>query len=82
MTRAQREEAKLTEKLREETQKLLEEPMLGEQDLDAKIVRLVEAEYMRRLVQYRRVDRNMRQKYGATFEDFITDRVVQEEGYT
>jgi len=68
--------------LQEQTRKLLEEPLLGEQDLDAKIRRLLEAEYMRRLVQYRRVDRNLRQKYGTTFADFIANRVVRQEGYT
>jgi hypothetical protein len=68
--------------LQEQTRKLLEEPLLGGQDLDAKIRRLLEAEYMRRLVQYRRVDRNLRQKYDTTFEDFIADRVVRQEGYT
>jgi len=68
--------------LQEQTRKLLEEPLLGEQDLDAKIRRLLEAEYMRRLVQYRRGDRFLRQKYGTTFEDFIADRVVRQEGYT
>jgi len=68
--------------LQEQTRKLLEEPLLGEQDLDAKIRRLLEAEYMRRLVQYRRVDRNLRQKYGMTFEDFTANRVVRQEGYT
>ncbi|MFO7741012.1 MAG: hypothetical protein R6X31_01750 [Anaerolineae bacterium] len=68
--------------LQEQTRKLLEEPLLGEQDVDAKIRRLLEAEYMRRLVQYRRVDRNLRQKYGTTFEEFMTNRVVQQEGYT
>ncbi len=68
--------------LQEQTRKLLEEPLLGEQDLDAKIRRLLEAEYMRRLVQYRRGDRFLRQKYGTTFEDFIADRVVRQEGCT
>jgi hypothetical protein len=68
--------------LQEQTRKLLEEPLLGEQDLDAKIRRLLEGEYMRRLAQYRRVDRNLRQKYGTSFEDFIANRVVRQEGYT
>jgi len=68
--------------LQEQTRKLLEEPLLGDQDLDAKIRRLLEAEYMRRLVQYRRGDRILRQKYGTSFEDFIADRVVRQEGYT
>jgi hypothetical protein len=77
-----REVATMSVDLQEQTRKLLEEPLLGEQDLDAKIRRLLEAEYMRRLVQYRRVDRNLRQKYDTTFEDFIADRVVRQEGYT
>ena len=68
--------------LQEQTLKLLEEPLLGDQDLDAKIRRLLEAEYMRRLVQYRRVDRILRQKYGTSFEDFVADRVVRQEGHT
>ena len=67
--------------LQEQTRKLLEEPLLGEQDLDAKIRRLLEAEYIRRMVQYRRVDRNLRRKYGTTFEDFIANRVVGQAGY-
>ena len=39
---------------------------------------------MHRLVQlqYRRVDRNLRQKSGITFEDFIFNRVVRQEGHT
>jgi hypothetical protein len=37
---------------------------------------------MRRLVHYRRVDRNLRQKYGTTFEDFIANRVVRQEGHS
>ena len=34
--------------LREHTLALLEEPLLGEQDLDAKVRTLLEAEYLRR----------------------------------
>jgi len=71
----------MSEDLQEETRKLLDEPLLGEQGLDAKIRRLLEAEYMRRLLQYRRVDRILRQKHGTTFEDFIANRVVRQEGY-
>jgi len=37
---------------------------------------------MRQLLQYRRVDQNLRQKYGTTFEDFVANRVLWEEGYT
>lgn len=68
--------------LQEQTRRLLEEPLLGEQDLDAKIRRLLEAEYLRRLAQYRRLDRILSQKYGMAFEEFVNDRVVQQKGYT
>ncbi|MEA3375242.1 MAG: hypothetical protein U9R72_03460 [Chloroflexota bacterium] len=44
--------------------------------------RLLKAEYLRRLAQYRRLDRMLGQKYGMTFEEFVADRVVQEQGYT
>lgn len=68
--------------LQEQTRQLLEELLPGEQDLDARIRRLLEAEYMRRLVQYRRVERILRQMYGTTFEDSVADRVFRQEGYT
>ena len=69
-------------KLLERTRRLLEEPLLGEQDLDTKVRLLLEAEYLRRLGQYRRVDRLLTQKYGMTFEEFVTRRVVQQREYT
>ena len=68
--------------LLERTRRFLEEPLLGEQDLDTKVCLLLEAEYLRRLGQYRRVDRLLTQKYGMTFEEFVTQRVAQQEGYT
>jgi hypothetical protein len=37
--------------LLERTQRFLEEPLLGEQDLDTKVSLLLEAEYLRRLRQ-------------------------------
>lgn len=69
-------------RLMESTLQLLEEPLLGEQDLDTKILLLVEAEYLRRLGRYRRLDHAMTQKYGMTFEEFMERRVVQQRGYT
>jgi len=69
-------------RLLESTQRLLEEPILGEQDLDTKVRLLLEAEYLRRLRQYRRVDRLLTQKYGMLFEGFVARRVAQQEGYT
>jgi len=68
--------------LLERTQRFLEEPLLGEQDLDTKVCFLLEAEYLRRLKQYRRVDHLLTQKYGMTFEKFIAQRMTQQKGYT
>ncbi len=69
-------------RLMESTLQLLEEPLLGEQDLDAKIRFLLEAEYLRRLGRYRRLDRTLAQKYGMTFEEFMERRIVHQKGYT
>jgi hypothetical protein len=51
-------------------------------DLDTKVCLLLEAEYLRRLRQYRRVDYFLTQKYEMTFEEFTVQRVAQREGYT
>ena len=69
-------------RLLERTRQFLEEPLLGEQDLDTKVRLLLEAEYLRRLGRYRRLDRTLAQKYGMTFEEFMARRVVQQKGYT
>ena len=68
-------------RLLERTRQLLEEPLFGEQDLDAKVCLLLEAEYLRRLGRYRRLDRVLAQKYGMTFEEFVARRVVQQREY-
>ena len=68
--------------LQERTRQFLEESLLGEQDVDTKVRSLLEAEYLRRLGRYRRLDRILTQKYGMTFEEFIARRVVQQKGYT
>jgi len=69
-------------RLMESTLQFLEEPLLGEQDLDTKIRLLLEAEYLRRLGRYRRLDRTLTQKYGMTFEEFMERRIVQQRGYS
>jgi len=68
--------------LRERTRQFLEDPLLGEQDIDTKVCALLEAEYLRRLKRYRRQDRILAQKYGMTFEEFVERRVVKQKGYT
>ena len=68
-------------RLMESTLQFLAEPLLGEQDLDTKVRLLLEAEYLRRLGRYRRLDRALAQKYGMAFEEFIELRIVQQKGY-
>ena len=64
------------------TRELLEEPLLGQEGVDAKVYRLLEGEYLRRLARYHRVDSALRQKYGMAFEDFAATRVTREKGYS
>ena len=69
-------------RLLESTLQFLEEPLLGEEDLGTKVRLLLEAEYLRRLGRYRRLERTLTQKYEMTFEEFMDGRVVQQKGYT
>ena len=68
--------------LQEQTRRLLEDPVLGEQDVDTKVRSLVEAEYLRRLARYQQTDHDLGLKYGMTFDDFTARRVVQRTGHT
>ncbi len=68
--------------LHEQTQRLLEDPLLGDQTVDTKVRALVEAEYVRRLARYRQTDHDLTLKYGLTFHEFNARRMVQLEGYT
>jgi len=68
--------------LPEIARQLLEEPVLGEADLGAKIRLLLEGEYLRRLRHYRRVDHLLSQKYGMSFEEFMARQLVRQRGYT
>lgn len=67
--------------LMEHTRQLLEEPLLGDQDLNTKVLLLLEAEYMRRLKRYQRVNRNLSQKYGVTFDEFLAQEIVKQFDY-
>ncbi len=71
-----------TVELSENVLRLLEEPFLGEGDLNSKLYNLLRAEYLRRLNYYRRVDYRLRQKYGMSFEEFMGKRMLKEYGYT
>ena len=68
--------------LQERTRRLLEDPLLGEQDIDAKVRSLVEAEYLRRLARYQQTDHDLSLKYGMTFDEFTARRIVKTAGYT
>ena len=64
------------------TIKFLEDAPLVGDNLDTKVLYLLQSEYLRHLGQYRRVDLLMQQKYGITFDEFVSRRVVQEKGYS
>ncbi len=53
-----------------------------EGDLDTKLERLAESELLRRLARYELVDKRLARKYGASFEGFKKNRMVEKEGYS
>lgn len=69
-------------KLRERTYQILQEPLLGDQDVDTKVRLLVEAEYLRRLAAYRHTDKILVRKYGMSFDEFTRQGVVEQKKYT
>jgi hypothetical protein len=64
------------------TRQLLEEAPIQGSDVDAKVRQLLSAEYLHKISQYRRTDSMLSQKYGITFEQFVTRRVVRENRYS
>ena len=68
--------------LSEQLVSLLKEPLFGQQDIESQIRLLLEAEYLRRLSRYRRVDHTLSLKYGMSFDEFVQRRVVRERGYS
>ena len=64
------------------TRQLLEEAPIQGSDVDAKVRQLLNAEYLRKINQYRRADTMLSQKYGMTFERFVAGRVVRENRYS
>lgn len=64
----------------EQTAALLQDPLLGEGDVDAKIRCLLAGEYLRQLSAARAVDQRLAQKYQMSFADFFERRTtVQHE---
>jgi hypothetical protein len=66
----------------ESTRRLLDEPFLEGGSPDAKVRLLVKSEYMRRLGQYRQVDRVMASKYGMPFDQFVVSGMVREKEFS
>jgi len=51
-------------------------------DIGEKLRALLEAEYRRRLTRYSLTDRQLRQKYGMSFEEFERQQITKQQGYT
>ena len=58
-------------------------PLMGNRaDLDSKVRALLEVEYHRQLSHYRRIDRQLSEKYGLTLEEFERQQIVKQRGYS
>ena len=64
------------------TRELLDEAMPDERNIDAKLRRLIEAEYLRELARYRRIELALAQKYDLSFEQFIAQRITRQLDYS
>lgn len=67
-------------KLQPTTAALLTDPLLGEGDLDSKVLRLLINEYTRRLADYRAMDLWLTHKYHTPFPDFFDRRATVQHG--
>lgn len=68
--------------LQEHTQTLLRDPLLVGNSLDEKIQHLLREEYLRRLIQYRRMVSLLAQKYGMSFENFINEKIIERDNFS
>lgn len=64
------------------TRKLIDEAPLTGNTLDTKVLNLLRQEYLRHLGQYRRIDLLMQQKYGVSFDGFVSRGIVREKEYS
>ena len=71
-----------TASILDRTKKLLNEAPLTGNNLDTKVLNLLRQELLRHLGQYRRLDLLMQQKYGISFDEFVSRRVVRENEYS
>ncbi len=65
----------------EKTRHLLENAPIAGHDPDSKLWHLLKAEYLRCLARYRRTDLLLTRKYQMTFNEFISQRIIQEKEY-
>jgi len=68
--------------LRQATLNLLEQSPLPGGEIDTKVLRLLKSEYLRLLARYRRMDFIMTGKYGMSFDEFVSRKVVRQKEYT
>lgn len=68
--------------LKEQTQQWLTDPVLGTDDIDAKIRRLLEAEYLRKMAQYQRTNDTLAQKYGLSYDEFLAQDIVTQRDFS
>ena len=71
-----------TASILDRTKKLINEAPLTGNNLDTKVLNLLRQELLRHLGQYRRLDLLMQQKYGISFNEFVSRRVVRESEYS
>lgn len=64
------------------TKKLINEAPLTGNTLDGKVLNMLRQEYLRHLGQYRRIDLLMQQKYGVSFDGFVSHGIVREKEYS
>jgi hypothetical protein len=61
----------------------LETLRLGDaDDIDEKLIRLLEAEYRRQLARYNLTNRQLEQKYNMSFEEFEQRDIIQQQAYS
>jgi hypothetical protein len=73
----------VTIEISDDTAQHLESLRLGNaNNLDEKLVRLLEAEYRRQLARYSLTNRQLQQKYNMDFEEFEQSDMIQQQAYS
>lgn len=62
--------------LSEQTYTLLQDPLLGDEALEIKLLRLIEGALLRKLDQSRALDQTLAEKYTMSFADFMERRTT------